>query len=319
MDKKSQLVKQLIENGVTQQELATFLGVTRQTIKRCSDGYALTSKMEKFEYISGKDIDIIKKILRIDQLSNEILKKLTDNPSTIDKALQGFEYLHHWITDSKYNIEFTDYIFGHIVNFHMRYNPYTLMLRDYFHRENHPVLAFNIDYHNDRIKNYYVIPIQKQGDYQTFPINYKNNMNLKFTEFIDSLYEICGETIRLNVYLDREDDEFGYLKSKLNSEYRAKIDKMSIYDFSRMFNFFESGTKEGPQIEAVLDLFNIQFDKNILLKDSKHRAIKIVELVTMVSLAQIRDDFKIGSDVIFDGSSKRSDKKYLRDRRREKK
>jgi len=317
MDRRSLLIKKLLDNGFTQLQLAEFLGVTRQTIKRCADGDVLTSKMGKFEYIADKDIETIRKIIRIDEINNQILKRLSDRPVTIDKALQGFEYLHHWITEDKYDISYTDYIFGHIVNFHMRYNPYCLVLRDYFHIENYPVLTFNIDYSTDKIKNYYVLPIKSQGDLRIFPTNYQSNMQLEFTAFIDALYAMSGQTVKLNVYLDREDDELGYIRNKVNNEYKAKFDKMSIYDFSRMFNFFETGTKEGPQIETILELFKIQFTEKTLLKESKQRAEKIIELVNLVSLSKIRENFKIGSDVIFDGSSKRSDKKYLRDKRRE--
>ncbi|MDD3106255.1 MAG: hypothetical protein PHP65_00415 [Bacilli bacterium] len=313
----SEIVNGLLDLGISQQSLAEFLGVTRQTISKCADNYELTKKMNNLKLINKLSCEDAVKMIQIDVFQKRIMESLSKKQITIDKALRAFEYMEHWCTDPKYPIEFINYLFGHIVNFHMRYSPYALLIRDYFGRENHPVLTISIDYTNAMINDFHLESFMNYSEPQVSL--YKKQLNLPITlhEFIDYLYERLGKPVRINVYLDYQDDEFDYIDSQLKGEYKTKFRQFSVFDFSRMFNFFETNSKIGPQLDKVLANFQIEFDENELLKNCEYRAKMIVKLVKMQSLYDIRENLKTSSDVIFDGSSKNSKTKFINQKRRE--
>lgn len=321
MENRSKLVNEILNSGITQLELANFLKVTRQTVKRLSEGFELTCKMPNFELIEDKDIETIKIIIQIYSFSNEIIKSISSKSSnTIEKAYEGYKYLHHWCLDPKYDEKFIGFIFGHITNFHMRYNPFSLLLRDFFYKEDLPLLTFNIDYHHKNIKSFYLIEFDNDNSkgYTEFFNKKTIQFPIAFEEFIDLVHEMVGGWIvRCNVYLDRDDDELGFIEKNIKKSYIEKLDRIHYYDLSRMFNYFENNSKIGPLIEDVLTNFNVEFDKMKILTDPKYRGEKIVDLVNMVSLSTLRDKSKNNSiDKIFNGSSKNSNIIYTQDQRR---
>lgn len=154
---KSKLVNEILNSGVTQIELGKFLNVTRQTIKKLAEGYELTCKMPNYDLIREKDIESIKVLLKIKSLSDKLISAISDKPiDTLEKIKEGFEYLYHWCSEDKYEVNYIDFLFGHITNYHMRINPYTLLMRDFFHLERYPLVTININYDDKLVNNFYL-------------------------------------------------------------------------------------------------------------------------------------------------------------------
>ncbi|HRY78689.1 MAG TPA: hypothetical protein P5154_07995 [Candidatus Izemoplasmatales bacterium] len=317
-NRKSEIVNKLLETGLSQRELGEFLGVTRQSIKRCSEGYELSSKITQFALLEQLPLSAQLKMIAIDQFHREMMSSVSKKPRTVDKVHQGFEYMHHWCTSPKYSEDFINYLFGHVVNFHMRYSPYALLYRDYFDRESRMLLTLDIDYANKNIKRYCLASLKERTSMMVFP-SIPEGTPIGFPDFIDRLQSWAGDKVQINIYGDNQDDELEFIKENVTAEYKKKMNDWSVYDFSRMFNVFEMQSKVGPNIETVLRNFKIEFDDDLLLKDCVYRSEKVISLVRMVSLVDIRENLKISGDVIFDGASKNSKKKYSAELRRERK
>jgi hypothetical protein len=316
MKSNQEIVNDLLSNGLKQQELADFLGITRQSVKRCAEGYELSSKLDKFDLLRPLSIENQMKMVRIDRYYHEMLISFSKKPFAIDKVEQGFSYIHHWCTDPKYPEPFVGYLFGHVVNFYTRYSPYTLLIRDFFNIEDRSVLTMSIDYDNYRIKSYSLGTVKNHVEGEPCAYVLLNDP-ITFEDFVERLYSTLGSRVRISIYGDNQDDEFDFIRDNLKKSHVSQFNNISVFDFSRMFNYFETKSKIGPQLEVVLKNFNIEYNLKKLLKDCGYRAGKIIDLVNMVALSSIREQNKMPNDVIFDGSSKNTETHYMVDKRRE--
>lgn len=315
MQNRSEIVRNLLDSGIKQQELADFLGVTRQSIKRCADGRELSSRLRKFELLEPLSLDDQKNLIAMDKMLSKIVTGIANKPETIEKAVKGFEYMQHWCTDPKYPSKFINYLFGHIVNFHMRFSPYTLLMRDFFEKEDRLLLTLNIDYDQQQIIGFCLLSF-KENEIISENLACKNEFPISFERFIDELFRKIGDRVSINIYGDVEDDELGFIEKNIHHDYKQKFSQISVYDLSKMFNYFDHRSPVGPQIEDVLENFHIEFDKQKLLTDCQYRGRMIIRLINMVSLSDMREKQKVSDDIIFNGSSKNSPDRFVEDKRR---
>lgn len=134
------------------------------------------------------------------------------------------------------------------------------------------------------------------------------------------MYEMIGGwNIRCNVNLDQYDDEFQFIKDNIKKDYQEKYNRLNYFDLSRMFNYFENNSKMGLTIDLILRNYKIEYHLDQLLKEPRYQALKISQLVDMVSMSSFRDNISNNANRIFNGFSQGSTKSFTQEQRRRQK
>ena len=322
MNKDSKKISELLGLGIKQEELGKFLGITRQSVSKFALGNEPTRKVaERLSIFNDVPNETDKIILEIHNnlllLESTIYDLKKDSKyEIISKAAEAMRYIAYWCEDKKFTVnreEFLSYLLGHIVNFHPRYNQVMLLTKYYFSREDFPILTMQIDYSTKRIYKMHLQPIKKDAANIDFgDVSYP----LSFDEFIDEIYKKTNDEGRINIYGDYLDDEWDFISKNIKLSYKDKITAIDIYDFARLFNYFDLKKSPGPFLEDVLEQFNIDFDIKELLSDCVIRGKKIRELIRMISLSDMFEKEDKKENQIFDSVSIGSKSKYNQDCRR---
>jgi transcriptional regulator with XRE-family HTH domain len=314
-----EIVEYVLTKNVTQQGLADFLGITRQTVaKILKDEYVRLSpkSSEKLRYLHQKSGLEINQLLQIDEYLDEIKKRIYEgNDQYLDYAYEGIKYMHYWITDEKFvnQEKYHKFLFGHINNFYPRFNQIALFMRDTINRQRYPLVTYQIDYNNKLIKDFCIKAFVSEYDdklYQTQDIKFP----ITFVEFFNELSKRIMPSIRFMIYKDYKDDDYKFI---LDNVKQHNIKESEIYDLSRLFNFFSNEQRYyGPLIENVLSQFRIEYDFDRLLSDCSYRADKIIELINMNSLEDLYRTKYDRSSLLFDSHGLRKDNQYVQKERR---
>ncbi len=286
------LIKKLEMAGLTQIDIATFLGSTRQTVSKIlshdkKQPFEIKSKLVNLELIKGKDVKNAKKIIEIYLMSLDAFKKsikvegITDD--YYNMLFSSLEYFHHWITEEKYSINIRKNYLKYIKNFYARINP-TYMFFTSFNK-NRALLTYNINERTKQITEYVIYDC-----YEDFAK--KQNTNLSFVDFVDEIYEFFkDEKYKIMIFLDAIDNDFDFIRRNLKLESRKKLDKIEYFDLARIYNTQDNFTIGGI-IECVLENFNINFDESRLLKEPLYRAEKTADLIKVTMMTKYQESIE---------------------------
>lgn len=314
-----EILKYLNQLDIKQKDIASYLGITRQTVAKIQNGeyYQLKEPVkEKLSMLENRTKDEVEKIMLIDSKLDEIKKTIiTGDLEYIDQAYEGISYMHYWITDSKFieQPKYHKYYFGHMNNFYPRYNQAALFMRNTLNRRKYPLVTFQVDYKKNLITSACIKSFK--------PEFYKPEYNLSDVHFpiqIEAFIQLLNDRIKPKakflVYLDYLDDDWDYVIGKTRKKDQVQNE---IYDLSRLLNFFENAQNYyGPLIEDALSQFKINYEKDKLLRDCYYRADKIVELINMISLDGLSEKVYDKSSYLFDSHGLKRENNYMKKERR---
>ena len=89
---------------------------------------------------------------------------------------------------------------------------------------------------------------------------------------------------------------------------------MTYLDYSTFFQNEEN--YYGPLLEDALTNFKIEFEKEIIFKDSSYRADKIIELVNLVSLQELHQKKRDKILYLFDSHGDKRSNQFVKNERR---
>ncbi len=283
------LIKELEKAGLTQIEIATFLNTTRQSVSKIlnHDGekdFEIKSRLENLDFISGKKVDMAKKIIEIYLISLDTFKKsiqvdgITDD--YYDILLSSLKYYNHWITEKKYSINIRKNYLKYTKNFHARVNP-TYMFFTSFNR-NIGLLTYNINEKTKKVTEYVIYDCyEKNIEKQNTDITFSNFVNEIYTSLIDKKYKVM-------IFFDSIDNDFDFIRNNLKLDDRKKLDEIEYFDLARIYNTQDSFIIGGI-IECVLENFNIDFDEKRLLREPLYRAKKIADLIDVSMMTKYQE------------------------------
>jgi len=283
------LIKEIEKAGLTQIEIATFLNTTRQTVSKILNHdeekkFEIKSRLENFEFISGKKVEIAKKIIEIYLISLNTFKKsiqvdgITDD--YYDMLLSSLDHFNHWITEKKYNMNTRKNYLKYTKNFYARVNP-TYMFFTSFNR-NRELLTYNINERTKKITEYVIYDCYEK----TIE---KQNTDITFSDFASEIYtSLSDKKHKVMIFFDSIDNDFDFIRSNLKLDDRKKLDKIKYFDLARIYNTQDSFIIGGI-IECVLENFNIDFDENRLLKEPLYRAEKITDLIDVSMMIKYKE------------------------------
>ncbi len=313
------LVTEVLSKNITQESLGDYLGVTRQTVAKISRGdYVKLSidSVKRIEALINRNYEEIQEIISIDKFVKDIFQNIIKGDEKyINRAYEGFKYMHYWINDDKFTSQrkYHEFYFGHMNNFYPRFNQAALFMRDTLNRQKYPLVTYQIDYKNRKVTDFCIKAFVKEHD--KFEYDTKNIMfPITFEQFFSYLQEKVKPKPRFLIYKDYLDDDWAFMLSELKNHW---ILKEEVYDLSRLLNFLENQQNYyGPLLEDALMNFNIKFDENKLFMDCHYRAEIIVELINMISLEKIHRKKHDKTGLLFDSHGFKRDNKFVRDERR---
>lgn len=317
---QEQIVSEIINSGITQESLGAYLGITRQSIAKIARGEYVKLPIkgkERLEQLINRNIEEVSHLIELDRLQTEIFERMMKGDENyLNKAIQGFNYMHYWITNPKFNDQpkYHEMYFGHMNNFYPRFNQIALFMRDTLNRQKYPLLTYQVDYKNKQITSFNLkafVPEYERSYYSTDAINFP----ISFQEFIDHLKKIVVPSPRFLLYKDYLDDDWQFILD--NVKKNQWIHQEEFYDLSRLFNFFENEENYyGPLLEDALRNFRIDFDINKLFKDSSYRADKIIELINLTSLQKLHQKKRDKNDYLFDSHGFKRNNQFVKNERR---
>src|SRR5690606_12385560 len=138
---------------------------------------------------------------------------------------------------------------------------------------------------------------------------------ISFQEFIDYLEKTIVPSPRFLLYKDYEDDDWQFILENIKTN--QWVHKEEFYDLSRLFNFFQNEENYyGPLLEDALTNFKIEFEKEIIFKNSSYRADKIIELVNLVSLQALHQKKRDKILYLFDSHGDKRSNQFVKNERR---
>src|SRR5690554_6269075 len=288
---QEEIIIKILKYGITQESLGAFLGVTRQSIAKITKGgYVILpiKGKERLEKLVNRTEEEVKLLIELDKIQSEIFERMMKGDEDyLNKAIQGFRYMHYWIMDPKFNEQpkYHAMYLGHMNNFYPRFNQAALFMRDTLNRQKYPLLTYQIDYKHKKITSFHLkafVPEYQKSNYSTDAIDFP----ISFQEFIDYLEKTIVPSPRFLLYKDYQDDDWQFILENIKKN--QWVHKEEFYDLSRLFNFFQNEENYyGPLLEDALTNFKIEFEKEIIFKNSSYRADKIIELVNLVSLQEL--------------------------------
>jgi len=314
-----EILKYLNQLDIKQKDIASYLGITRQTVAKIQNGEYFQLKepvKEKLSMLENRTKDEVEKIMLIDSKLDEIKKTIiTGDLEYIDQAYEGISYMHYWITDSKFieQPKYHKYYFGHMNNFYPRYNQAALFMRNTLNRRKYPLVTFQVDYKKNLITSACIKSFKPEFNKLEYNLS-DVHFPIQFEAFIQLLNDRIKPKAKFLVYLDYLDDDWGYVIGKTGKKDQVQNE---IYDLSRLLNFFENAQNYyGPLIEDALSQFKINYEKDKLLKDCCYRADKIVELINMISLDGLSEKVYDKSSYLFDSHGLKRENNYMKKERR---
>lgn len=281
------------DNKLTKEEIAKYLGMTRQTLSKIFDEIpvTITKKNEQRLYsLLDNEIVCLDKSLAIIQLYNmaqNLIPKLGEmQTSEIGHYEEIIKYVAYWNDNNFKMREYMKKINLHVQNFHMRTNPYYLFFHEFFHKDLAPLLTFDIDYDKNLVCNVTLGSIV-ENDYteRGYDLNYQKNWDelvtkksLPFEEFITNLRSYYDGKVRYNLFLDTVDNEFHYISSKISKKYRDILSKINYLELDRVFRTIDD---ERYLEEIVSEFFDI--DKGKFVQNAKYRNKYLIKLIRLVS------------------------------------
>lgn len=197
-----------------QEEIASYMGMTRQSISKIFKGELIGTSKQNEERLSilleGNEIDLNRagKVVKLHGIINKVINDAGQlTTSEIENYIEIQKYIKYWNDEKNKGESYMEKINFHLQNFHMRTNPYYLFFKEFFHKDLSPVLTFEIDYNNDLIKSVTLGNIES-FDYldRDYDLAYQRNWDQKFTKkpmgfekFIDSLLSFYEG--KLNIYI----------------------------------------------------------------------------------------------------------------------
>lgn len=315
-----EIITTILGYGITQESLGAFLGVTRQSIAKISRGDYVILPLkgkERLEKLVKRSKEEVNYLIELDRLQSEIFEiMIKGDEDYLNKAIQGFNYMHYWLTDPKFKEQpnYHEMYFGHMNNFYPRFNQAALFMRDTINRQKYPLLTYQIDYKHKKITSFHLkafVPEYERSYYSTNAIDFP----ISFQEFIDYLKKTIVPSPRFLLYKDYLDDDWQFILD--NVKKNQWVHKEEFYDLSRLFNFFKNEENYyGPLLEDALTNFRVEFDINKLFKDSSYRADKIIELVNIVSLQGLHEKQRDKSNYLFDSHGFKRSNQFVKNERR---
>lgn len=292
--KEIRKLKELNDNNeLTQEEIARYLGMTRQTLSKIFDGTLVTitkkNKERLVTLIESEEISLDKSIsiIKFYNMLHNIIPRLGNmSVSEIKHYEEIVKYVAYWNDNNFKMREYMKKINLHMQNFHMRTNPYYLFFHEFFHKDLAPLLTFDIDYNKNRVNNVIMGNIV-ENDYagKGYDLKYQDNWNklvredsLTFEMFITYLNEFYKGKVRYNLFLDVVDNEFDYISSKISKKYRDMLSNINYLELDRVFRTLDD---ERYLEEIVSDFFVI--DKEEFVRNSIYRNKYLIKMIRLVS------------------------------------
>lgn len=281
------------KTSLTQQDVANYLGMTRQTLSKIINGDQVsTSKSNEMrlqELKENKSLNLkkAKNILLFHKSFTNVFNNIGSlSSSEIEHYKVILNYLQYWNEQKSNEDNYMEKLNCHIQNFHMKTNPYYLYFHEFFHKDLAPLLTFDIDYENLTV-NHVVFGNISKSDYlgKGYDLNYQDNWedqtkhrkSFQFEEFIDEWLKFYEGKLRILMYIDHIDNQFEFLLKNVNLTYKKKLKLLNTVDISRLFSIV--GTNR--TIENVINNY-FEVDKKRLLSSSNYRNKSIIKLINIV-------------------------------------
>lgn len=222
--KYRELVTKVLSKSITQESLGDYLGVTRQTVAKLSRGdYVKLSidSVKKIEALINRNYEEIHEIISIDKFIKDIFQNIIKGDEKyINRAYEGFKYMHYWINDDKFASQrkYHEFYFGHMNNFYPRFNQAALFMRDTLNRQKYPLVTYQIDYKNRKVTDFCIKAFVKKHD--KFEYDTKNIIfPITFEQFFSYLQEKVKPKPRFLIYKDYLDDDWSFMLSELKNHW----------------------------------------------------------------------------------------------------
>lgn len=294
--------------ALTYEEIGSYIGLTRQSVSKICDSEYLrfsANHKKKLDLINGENNEIIKTKYELHKQFEEMFNLFSKyKRENIEYLIDIIKYIKYWPTTEKFGEDYMKYLLIHMNNFHMKLNPYHLLMRRIFHKEYRPVISFNIDYNKNIIKEF-AIDSFDSIDESSAPLRYDFNYrekwskkykteNIDFNEFVDNLVDFYEGKLRYSIYLDEIDNEFDYIYNNLNKEHKKIFKQIKYFDLARLFRHEDKYIK----VEELVENFKTKFEEVKLLSNPNYRNKHIIEVVGKVAGLSQESNYVSVEDVV---------------------
>lgn len=249
-------------------EIAIILQCGRNTIVKLKNTETYSHNNSRItnllKYYNKLDLTFLKNLLHLNEINkkyeNEIFQDKVNNFDNFYHFIQMFEYSYNFIENTPtYNGNLYKNLHQHIRNFHMRCNPYYMMMRTFFNKEIRPNIDFNIDFDKKLIKDLQILSFSSSKFNETA---LKNNYNLKYLKQLQDI--INRNTEKLSKRCQNELKTISFSKTSLD------ITTLSFNDFIKLLYLLSISYTEDENIRFNIyedsELNKINYIKNQMTK-----------------------------------------------------